>query len=202
MHDTKEAILRTALGLFAREGYEAVSVSQISGALGMTKSALYKHYKNKRAIFDSIVERMNEMDQERARAYEMPEGTLEQMAEAYERTPLETIERYTVAQFSHWTEEEFSAQFRKLLTLEQYRSREMAQLYQQYLVGGPLQYMTDLFGRMRDSTGDPRQLALSFYGPIVLLYSLYDGAEEKSAVFDLLHGHIARFVDEMSRQSQ
>ena len=46
MGDTKEAILTTALQLFASDGYEAVSVSQIAGALGMTKGALYKHYKN------------------------------------------------------------------------------------------------------------------------------------------------------------
>lgn len=41
-----------------------VSVSQISGELGMAKSALYKHYKNKRDIFDSIVERMNQIGSE------------------------------------------------------------------------------------------------------------------------------------------
>ena len=37
MGDTKERILQTALDLFARRGYEAVSVSDIAGALGMTK---------------------------------------------------------------------------------------------------------------------------------------------------------------------
>ena len=47
MTDTKEQILMTALHLFAQDGYEAVSVSRIAGALGMTKGALYKHYKNK-----------------------------------------------------------------------------------------------------------------------------------------------------------
>ena len=43
MKNTKEAILDTALHLFARDGYEAVSVSQIAGSLGMTKGALYRH---------------------------------------------------------------------------------------------------------------------------------------------------------------
>ena len=33
MQDTKEKILRTALLLFARDGYEAVSVSMIAGQL-------------------------------------------------------------------------------------------------------------------------------------------------------------------------
>jgi len=37
-----------ALHLFARDGYEAVSVSQIAGELDMTKGALYRHYKSKR----------------------------------------------------------------------------------------------------------------------------------------------------------
>ena len=39
---TKEDILIVALHLFARDGYEAVSVSQIAGELGMTKGALYR----------------------------------------------------------------------------------------------------------------------------------------------------------------
>ena len=55
MADTKENILMAALHLFARDGYEAVSVSTIAGELGITKGALYKHYKNKRDISDSIV---------------------------------------------------------------------------------------------------------------------------------------------------
>lgn len=45
MSDTKEKIMMTALRLFAKDGYEAVSVSRIAGELGMTKGALYKHYK-------------------------------------------------------------------------------------------------------------------------------------------------------------
>ena len=35
MADTRENILNTALRLFARDGYEAVSVSAIAGALGI-----------------------------------------------------------------------------------------------------------------------------------------------------------------------
>lgn len=73
MADTKENILHTALRLFARDGYEAVSVSAIAGELGMTKGALYKHYKNKRAIFDSIVERMYQIDAEHSQAYAVPQ---------------------------------------------------------------------------------------------------------------------------------
>ena len=56
MGNRKEEILIVALHLFARDGYEAVSVSQIAGELDMTKGALYRHYKSKRDIFDCIVQ--------------------------------------------------------------------------------------------------------------------------------------------------
>ena len=55
MGNRKEEILMVALHLFARDGYEAVSVSQIAGELDMTKGALYRHYKSKRDIFECIV---------------------------------------------------------------------------------------------------------------------------------------------------
>ena len=58
-----EKILIVALHLFARDGYEAVSVSQIAGELDMTKGALYRHYKSKRDIFDSIVKQMEQQDE-------------------------------------------------------------------------------------------------------------------------------------------
>ena len=69
---TKEDILIVALHLFARDGYEAVSVSQIAGELGMTKGALYRHYESKRDIFDHIVKRMEQGDGEQAEEYDMP----------------------------------------------------------------------------------------------------------------------------------
>ncbi len=61
MSSTKEKILVTALKLFAQDGYEAVSVSKIAGELGMTKGALYKHYKNKRDIFEKIFEQISQL---------------------------------------------------------------------------------------------------------------------------------------------
>ena len=73
MSETKERILDTALRLFARSGFDAVSVSEIAAELSITKGALYKHYKNKRDIFDSIVEKMYCIDAQRAEEYKVPE---------------------------------------------------------------------------------------------------------------------------------
>ena len=40
---TKQRILAEAVSLFAKEGYEAVSVEQIAKAVGIKAPSLYKH---------------------------------------------------------------------------------------------------------------------------------------------------------------
>lgn len=83
---TKERILETALALFAQRGYLGTSMNHIACQLGLTKAALYKHYTSKQEILDKIVERMNQMDYERAEEYEMPETEPDGFAEAYLQT--------------------------------------------------------------------------------------------------------------------
>ena len=193
MCTTKEKILLTSLKLFAQDGYEAVSISKISGELGMAKSALYKHYKNKRDIFDSIINRMDELDYERAREYNMPDGNMDEIIKGYREISIDKIRIYTEVQFKHWTEEEFPSLFRRMLTLEQYRNQEMSDLYQKYLVSGPIDYMTYLFAGITGKKEEAKQLAIEFYGPIFLMYSLYDNKREGDDLTEMLKNHVERF---------
>ncbi len=184
MSDTKERILLTALRLFSAKGYEAVSISDIAGALGMTKAALYRHYKNKRDIFDHILARMEQRDAEKAGACELPQGTPAEAEEAYRNATIDHIIAFGREMFRYWTQDDFAAPFRRMLTLEQYGSAEMSALYQQYLAAGPLGYMTDLLSAL--GLPEPQRAAAEFYAPMFLLYSVYDGAEDRQAVFSLL----------------
>lgn len=192
--ETKERILETALELFAQSGYLGTSMSDIAARLGITKAALYKHYAGKQEILDRIVQRMNELDAARSAAYEMPGAAPEGFAQAYLNTPLDRIRAYSTAQFDHWTREPFSANFRKMLTLEQYRDARLAQMYQENLASGPVKYMVAIFRPLTDSDETAMQLALDFYGPMYLLYSVYDGAADQSAVAPMLEAHIDCFI--------
>ena len=191
---TKARILEAALALFAQNGYLGTSMSDIAGQLGITKAALYKHYASTQDILDRIVERMNVMNDERAKAYEMPETAPDGFAVAYLHTPVEKIRTYSAAQFDHWTKEPFAANFRKMLTLEQYRDPALARLYQNYLAAGPLASIAAIFRKLTDSDQAAMELALAFYGPMYLLYSVYDGAEDKDSISPLLDAHIDRFI--------
>lgn len=178
MGNRKEEILIVALHLFARDGYEAVSVSQIAGELDMTKGALYRHYKSKRDIFDCIVQRMEQQDSEQARQNEVPEENIEKVPEEYQNVSVEDFVGYSKSMFEYWTEDDFASSFRKMLTIEQFRSEEMQNLYQQYLVSGPAEYVKDLFKNMKIK--NPEENAVKFYANMFFYYSMYDGAADKA----------------------
>ena len=194
MTDTKQRILQEALKLFSQSGYKGTSMNDIASQLNVTKAALYKHYKSKQEILDSIVEKMNELDRERAREYDMPDGTREEDVTEYKHIAVAKIKQFTKVQFLHWTEDEFCCRFRKMLTLEQYRDPEMAQLYQTYLADGPLSYMEEIFAGIMSDKEKARQAASDFYGPIFLLYSIYDGVEDKKQVVKMVEQHVEKFA--------
>ncbi len=166
---TRQRILIEALHLFAQEGYDAVTVEQIAGAVGIKAPSLYKHYQSKRDIFDHILLQMEQQDGENAAACSLAE-----------------LVAFSRQQFCYWTEDPFASDFRKMLTLEQYRSPEMNALYHQYLGAGPLQYTANLLGS--------QEKALAFYGPMHLLYSVYDQTADREAVLALLDRHLSGWL--------
>ena len=191
---TKEDILIVALHLFARDGYEAVSVSQIAGELGMTKGALYRHYESKRDIFEHIVKRMEQGDGEQAESHDMPADKKENEPEQYEEISADNFMEYSKSMFSYWTENDFASSFRKMLTLEQFRNEEMQVLYQQYLVSGPVEYVKDLFQSMGIVEADYK--AVWFYSVMYLYYSIYDGAKDKEKVTKELEEALNEMIKE------
>mgnify|MGYP000314456509 CR=1 FL=1 len=181
----KERILEEALQLFSQNGYTGTSMNDIAAKIRSDKKL---HCTNiirvNRKFWDSIVEKAVE--------YVVPE---EQQGEISNERQVsyDDIKTYTKEQFSYWTSEEFPSCFRRVLTLEQYRDPRMANLYQRYLAKGPVSYMEPIFEQLTKDSQKARQLVLDFYGPIFLLYSIYDGAEEKESVVDILDRHVDSF---------
>jgi len=55
--DTREYIIDKSVTLFLTNSYEAVSISDISSAIGFTKGALYHHFKNKEELFKAVIDK-------------------------------------------------------------------------------------------------------------------------------------------------
>ena len=163
----------------------------------MTKGALYRHYKSKRDIFDSIVKQMEQQDSEQARENEVPEESIEKTSEEYQNVSFDDFVEYSKSMFEYWTEDDFASSFRKMLTIEQFRSEGMQKLYQQYLVSGPAGYVKDLFKNMKIK--DPEENAVKFYANMFFYYNVYDGAADKAKAKCQFEQMLDKIVEEMKQ---
>ena len=55
---TKEKILDAALVSFAENGYKGTNLRDLAAGMGLSKSALYRHYESKEDIWNAVLDRM------------------------------------------------------------------------------------------------------------------------------------------------
>ncbi len=54
----RDAIVAAAAGLFQERGFAATSMQEIADAVGLTRPALYYHFRNKEEVLESLVEKI------------------------------------------------------------------------------------------------------------------------------------------------
>lgn len=197
---TKKRIIREALNLFAEKGYEAVSVAQIAAAVGIKAPSLYKHYKSKQDIFNAILSEMSERYEKQAAAMQMNGTEPEQDIELFRSISEEKLIEMGKGLFLYFLHDEYIAKFRKLLAMEQYHNRELADQYVKQYIDAPLAYqgtaLALLIGREALLQKDPRTMALQFYGPMFLLLTLCDcHPEREEEALQMIEQHIKQFND-------
>lgn len=196
--NTKELILKEALRLFSDNGYDGVSVREISGAVGIRESAIYRHFKNKQDIFDTIIKRIEGQYAIVAQEFNIPEGDLSEVAGAYINNGLNPLKEMTKSMFLFWLKSEEASKFRRMLTIEQFKSTKAGETFHMFFFRLPLDFQTQLFAEMIKQNYfkdlDPKMLALNFYSPIFLLISQYDNHPElEDEALQLLAKHIDQF---------
>lgn len=198
---TREKILETALSLFAERGFEAVSVQDIAGSVGIKAPSLYKHFQSKQDIFDSCVREFAARMEKVHHEIGLP-GT-ENAAFTYESVSREKLIETSVALFLFYLRDSVAARFRKMLTVERYRNPKINALFEKIFIDGAINHEKQVFDGLIEKgvlTGPSgASLALRFYAPVFFLLQKYDmrpdAAEEalielRAAVWDFceLHG--------------
>ena len=196
--DTKHRILDEALTLFSEKGYANVYVSDIAERVGIKAPSLYKHYKNKRAIFDAIIDEMNHRFEQQAQALSISGTDPTADAEVYKNMDEEHLIKLGNDLFRYYLHDSYTKRFRKMLTLEQFQDQELARIYSQQYFDMPLSYQGMLLGLMVSQgllvTGNVPIMTLQFYAPIYMLLTVCDRepSREQEAM-ELLEGHIRQF---------
>ena len=123
--NTKQEIIEAALDLFSVQGFEATSISQLAGAVGISKATFYSHFENKQAILDALVQEVLEQYEKQSifvrTNWEKDACNLPQTSDAAVKMIQGQI-RYILHDCS-------ISRARKMLVIEQFRNPEMAKKY-------------------------------------------------------------------------
>jgi len=134
-------------------------------------------------------------------AEELPENlaaSVLEVAKEYATRGTEFLKKTSAEIFRFYLKDPYASQFRKMLSIEKYRSPELDHIYQEIYMESALSYQAALFeemmaqGLMRQA--DASIMALQFFAPIFLLLNQYDGIPEKAAAaLEILGRHIEQF---------
>ena len=196
--DTKQKILEEALSLFSERGYANVFVGEIARRVGIKAPSLYKHFRSKRAIFDAIIGEMQRRFLEQARLLSIHGNNPEADAEIYGRLPEEDLVRLGINLFLFQLHDDYTRRIRKMMTIEQFHNRDLADAYMRRYMDDPMAYFSLLLRRAAEQgilrTDSAEVMTLQFYAPFYTLMTVCDrNPEREPESVRLLENHIRQF---------
>lgn len=197
--NTKQRILDASLNLFSINGFEGVSIKQIANQVGIRDSSLYKHFKSKQEIFDTLLDEMNARFEETISFSKLPQGEIEKVAREYGQQDLTWLKKACETVFMFLLKDPKASKFRKMLMIEQYKNPAVANTFRSWFTDDAIQFQTELFTEMIAqgyfTGGNPRAIAMQFYAPFYLLLCQYDTMPGREAeALELLMEHIEQFA--------
>ena len=196
--DTKQRILDKALELFADRGYDAVSVGEIAKAVGIKAPSLYNHFPCKRAIFDALVESTAARyaaDTDRINIHVQDvQKDIPVFTEITEDALFDKVRQI----FEYSLHDEAISRFRRMMTIEQFRSPELAALYSKRYVDRMADYHAGIF-RALIAAGEicaqePNTLAMMYIAPVLTLIGVCDRQPEREReCLEKLRNHVRLF---------
>lgn len=191
---TKDRILESALTLFSEKGYDGVGVDLIAENAGIKGPSLYKHFKGKEDILDSLIEKVEGYYQENFGSVNNP-GKIPSSMDELITMSLKRIE-FTLR-------DPMVKKVRRMLTMEQFRSRRIAFLTTKYNIDSVQEIYHRIFQTMMDNgimkKTDAALLSVSFAAPVSLLIQMCDREPEREPeAMERIKKYFRFFADEYS----
>lgn len=189
-NSTKDRILDEALIMFAENGYKGTNLRDLAAQLGLSKSALYKHYKSKEDIWNCLLDRMESYYAQHFGS----EANLPPQPKSCEELLTLTVNmlRFTV-------NDPKIILTRKLLLTEQFHDERVKELATKHFLEGTQKIFANVFEvMMKDGLlkkDNPERLSFIYTAPITSLVHLCDREPQKQEqIFKQIEDFINHFI--------
>ena len=209
--NTKELILEEALKQFSKKGYDGTSMSDIAAPLGISKAALYKHFASKQQIFDRIIVESEEKYKDFIEKLSVHPGNGKNVelnkkdVDVYTGISAEGLSENVLTFVRFSMTDEYSKQVRQMMTISQFQSKELGEMYTKRYVDAMLGYDEKLFEQLIQNgaikKGDPKVLAAMFYAPVIMYMGIWDREPNRAKECEkAIKNHVEQFF-QMTRST-
>jgi AcrR family transcriptional regulator len=173
--DTKQKIKSTALDLFSRNGFSAVSIRDICGKVGIKESTVYYHFKDKMDIFQTLLHDVEEVTDSIATAFNQAVSKIQ----AVEEGPFISV---GLGFLNNYLLDEQILKFIRMLLIEQHVNIDAARLYHRILFEAPLLQNAAVFSNLVHMgcfmDGGNVYMAEEYYAPVFYIFQRYFSSGE------------------------
>ena len=186
-----EKILAAALDIFARDGYLGANIKDISAAVGLVKSAFYRHFESKEEVWNAVMDEMESY-------YYLHFGSSDRLPPVPKSVA--ELKALSLSMLDFTIHDEKIIKTRKILLTEQFRSERIRDLATKHFCVGLSSIFEKLFAGMMDNgslrCGDPAMLAFAYTTPISALVQLCDrNPDSESEVMEQIEKFINHFIE-------
>ncbi len=163
---TRERLFDTAVEMFSQQGFHAVSIRDLTRAVGIKESSFYNHFTSKDALIEAIFQQV-EIE---FTAMFPPQERIE--PNLGELSPQGFLEAGIQVFLNRMTAQRNQSLWR-LLFMEQYRDPRARSLINRAFIQQSLEYSAEVFRLMIERGSikplDPHQLAAGYFYPVAML---------------------------------
>ena len=149
---TKDKIMDVALHMFSERGYEAVSVRDICGEVGIKESTLYYHFKNKKDILDSLVSKFQAHIAGLLSHVDEIADKPEKKGKKGKNTEAQIMDSYMMDSYLF---DPFCNLMLRLMMIEQFHNEEIRVLYEKTLFTDPYEIQLSIFNKLATAGAIP-----------------------------------------------
>ena len=194
---TRDKIMDVALNMFSERGYEAVSIRDICGEVGIKESTLYYHFKNKKDILDSLVEKFRtHIEDLLSHVDEITENPSQKKGKNADPS-VQMVDSYMIDSYLF---DPFCNLMLRLMMIEQFHNEEIRVLYEKTLFTDPYEIQMNIFKRLASPGVMPEDVEWivrethSYMTMLTFKYLLNGDLTEKrkKAYYKEVHDYMAR----------
>ncbi|WP_394236341.1 TetR/AcrR family transcriptional regulator [Niallia oryzisoli] len=167
---TKKKILEASIELFSRKGYSAVSVRELTKAVGIKESSLYNHFRSKEEILESIYQLFKA-------EHELALPSIDVLPVIAKSTTIENFLLDGMESFKRSVADELHEKMWRILNIEQFRDQRARDIILNQVYKGTIDFLEHAFLAFMEENkvthGNARFLAIQYQYPIFAMMTEY-----------------------------